>query len=199
MVHGGAGTGAIRMFPAGLRAAGDSSCAQYLVYRPTLKKSSRCIAALSSLFCLTMLEPLCYRVSSSRMLGRPRALPRAHWWWPSCCSGIPGAWAPGIGGTPTSGPPTASCRLGWIFAWTHWPCSETERERLWIYLLWINQVLMRFRAWSIGIGPLCSASGLHRKGSFLAIHFYLVRIVEYWVCAFDKKHWYKKLLSRVKE
>ena len=45
-------------------------------------------------------------------------LPSARWWPPNSRGGSPGAWAPGTGGSPTSGPPATSCRSGWRCAWT---------------------------------------------------------------------------------
>ena len=56
-------------------------------------------------------------------------LPQAHLWQPSCYVGNPGAWEQGTGGSRTSGQPAASCRSDWRYAWTRWPCSETEKQR----------------------------------------------------------------------
>ena len=43
--------------------------------------------------------------------------PLARWWPPSSRGENPAAWERGTGGSPTSDPPAASCRLGWRSAW----------------------------------------------------------------------------------
>ena len=60
---------------------------------------------------------------------RSSGLPQAHLWQPNCYGENPGAWEQGTGDSRTSGQLAASYRSDWRFAWTHWPCSETEKER----------------------------------------------------------------------